>query len=173
MKKILSLILAMAIVMAMGTTAFAAFEATISTGEQSIDVEAKYQDSTTTTTVYSVDITWGAMEFTYAESGAMTWNPADHTYTDNTTAAWTASGNTITVTNHSNAAVTASFGFEALEDYDTVTGSFEIASETLNAGVVDGYDSADNVTTTLKLEGTLAETVTDFTKVGTITVEIA
>lgn len=170
MKKILSLILAVALVMAVGATAYAA---TISTGNQSIDVEAKYQDSITTATVYSVDVTWGAMQFTYSESGAMTWNPADHTYTDNTTAAWTASGNTVTVTNHSNAAVTASFEFAALEDYDTVTGSFDIASETLEAGVVDGYDSADNVTSTLSLAGTLAETVTDYTRVGTITVEIA
>lgn len=169
MKKILSLILALILVMSVATTALAA---TITTGDQSIDVQAKYQDNTTTATVYSVDVTWGAMQFTYTESGALTWDPATHAYVDSTSGTWTGNGNTVTVTNHSNAAVTASFAFNALDDYSTVTGSFDVASETLDAGVVDGYDTADSVTATLTLAGELAETVTDFTKVGTITVTI-
>lgn len=170
MKKIVSLILALTLVMSLNITAFAT---TVGTGDQDIDVKGKYQDNTTAPTIYSVDVTWGAMEFTYTESGAMTWNPADHTYTDSTSAAWVANGNTVTVTNHSNAEVTASFAFKALDAYNTVTGSFDVASETLDAGVVDGYDTADKVVATLTLAGTLAETVTDFTKVGTITVTIA
>lgn len=170
MKKIVSLILALTLVMSLNITAFAT---TVGTGDQDIDVKGKYQDNTTAPTIYSVDVTWGAMEFTYTESGAMTWNPADHTYTDSTSAAWVANGNTVTVTNHSNAEVTASFAFKALDAYNTVTGSFDITSEKLDAGVVDGYDAADKVVATLTLAGTLAETVTDFTKVGTITVTIA
>lgn len=171
MKKLASILLALILVMSLGATAFAA--TTVGTGDQSIDVEAKYQDNTTSATVYSVDIAWGAMKFTYTESGAMTWNPADHTYTSATTAGWTADGNTVTVTNHSNAAVTASFAFAALDAYKTVTGSFDVASKTLEAGKVNGYDSADNVTATLTLGGALTNTVTDFTKIGTVTVTIA
>ena len=170
MKKITALILALTLVMSMSITAFAT---TVGTGDQDIDVKGKYLDNSTTPTIYSVDVTWGAMEFTYTESGAMTWNPADHTYTDSTSATCVANGNTVTVTNHSNAEVTASFAFNALTAYNTVTGSFDIASETLDAGVVDDYDAADKVVATLTLAGTLAETVTDFTKVGTITVTIA
>lgn len=171
MRKIVSFILVLVMVLSLGSTVFAA-GTTIATGNQNIDVEAKYQDNTTTATVYSVDVSWGAMQFTYTESGAMTWNPVDHTYTDSTTAGWTANGNTVTVTNHSNADVTASFAFNALDAYNTVTGSFDIASATLDAGVVNGYDNAAKVTVTLSLDGTLAETVTDFTKVGTITLTI-
>lgn len=170
MKKIAALILAIAMLMAMSTTAFAA---TITTGDQTIDVEAKYQDNTSSAPVYSVDITWGAMQFTYTESGSMTWNPNDHTYTDSTTASWSASGNTVTVVNHSNASVTASFAFEALDAYNTVTGVFDTASKNLKEGEIDGYDTADKVTTTLTLGGSLAETVTGFTKIGKITVTIA
>lgn len=170
MKKIAALILVIAMLMAMSTTAFAA---TITTGDQTIDVEAKYQDNTSSAPVYSVDITWGAMQFTYTESGSMTWNPNDHTYTDSTTASWSASGNTVTVVNHSNANVTASFAFEVLDAYNTVTGKFDVASKTLKAGEVDSYDTADKVTTTLTLGGSLAETVTGFTKIGKITVTIA
>lgn len=170
MKKITALILALTLVMSMSITAFAT---TIGTGDQDIDVKGKYLDNSTTPTIYSVDVTWGAMEFTYTESGAMTWNPADHTYTDSTSAAWVANGNAVTVTNHSNAEVMASFAFNALDAYNTVTGSFDIESETLDAGVEGGYDNADKVVATLTLTGSLAETVTNFTKVGTITVKIA
>lgn len=170
MKKIAALILAIAMLMAMSTTAFAA---TITGGDQTIDVEAKYQDNTSSAPVYSVDITWGAMQFTYTESGSMTWNPGNHTYTDSTTAGWTATGNTVTVVNHSNASITASLAFDAFDAYNTVTGAFDIASKTLKAGEVDGYDTADKVTATLTLDGTLAETVTKFTKIGKITVTIA
>lgn len=102
----------------------------------------------------------------------MTWNPDDHTYADSTSGAWVANGNTVTVTNHSNANVTASFVFQALETYNTITGSFDIDSKILNAGIIGGYDNADKVVATLTLAGALAETVTDFTKVGTITVTI-
>lgn len=169
MKKITTLILSMILALALSVTAFAA---TVGTGDQEIDVEGKYQDNTTVSTVYSVDVTWGAMQFTYSENGSMTWNPADHTYSDNTTAGWTANGNTVTVTNHSNAEVTVSFSFDALSSFSAVTGSFDIAADTLEAGVEDGYDTADEVTSTLSLEGTLDENVTDFTKIGTITVNI-
>lgn len=170
MKKLASIILALAMVMALSTTAFAV---TMSTGEQDIDVQAKYQDDTTTGTVYSVDITWGAMKFTYTETGTVTWNPVDHSYSRETSGTWTPEGNTVTVTNHSNAEVTASFAFTALEDYNTVTGNFDVSSKELAAGVVGGYDSADKVAATLSLEGTLAESVADFTKIGAITVTIA
>ncbi len=170
MKKITALIMALAVVMSLGTTTFAE---TVGTGDQNIDVEAKYQDSTETPTVYSVDVNWGAMEFTYTESGAMTWNPATHTYTDSTEGTWTATGNTVTVNNHSNAAVAVSFSFAALEAYNTVAGSFDIAAETLEAGVEGAVDAADKVVATLTLTGELDETVTEYTKIGTITVKIA
>ena len=169
MKKILALILALSLVMSLNISAFAA---TVGIGDQNIDVEGKYQDNTAVPTVYSVDITWGAMQFTYTESGAMNWNPANHTYSDNTSTGWIANGNTVTVTNHSNAAVTTSFAFSALADYSTVTGSFDLTSEILEAGVEGAYADADKVTTTLTLVGSLANTVTDYTKIGTITVRI-
>ena len=172
MKKLVSLVLALPLVLALSVTAFAAETTIEAVGEQDIDVQAMYQDSTVTGNVYSVDIAWGTMQFTFTESGSKTWNPNNHSYTENTTTGWTASGNTVTVTNHSNVGVTASFGFEALTAYNTVIGSFDVASKALAAGVVDGYDDAESVTAKLTLAGTLAESVTSFTKVGTITVTI-
>lgn len=74
--------------------------------------------------VISVDVSWDAMEFTYTPASAGTWDPSTHTYTDGTAeGSWDSEKNAITVTNHSNVDVTASFGFAPEEDLD-VTGEF-------------------------------------------------
>lgn len=170
MKKITAFILTLTLGTAMNVTVFAD---TVGTGDKDIDVMGRYQDNTNNPTVYSVDVTWGAMEFTYTESGAMTWNPEDHTYSDNTSAVWTANGNTVTVTNHSNADVDVSFSFAALSAFESVSGSFDIPSDKLAAGIEGSYDTADEVTASLTLGGTLDDSATDYTKIGTITVKIA
>ena len=180
MKKFFAIILTLAMVMAMSTTAFAAEgSSTIKNdgGTQNIDVSAKYETGATTPDVVSVDVAWGAMEFTYSVGGEHKWNPADHTYTDDTSASWSASGNTVTVTNHSNVDVNVGFVFKA-ETGSAVTGSFsynKTATEnvvTLAKGVVNQYDNADSVVATLALDGEVPAEQTSFEKVGTITVTI-
>ena len=173
MKKFVFILLTLALVLVMSTTAFAE---TIENnpGSQDIDVSAKYVDSVSTPTKYSVDVTWGAMEFTYTVSGTKVWDPETHTYTTSTQPAWTASGNTITVTNHSNTDITASFAFSALTAYNTVTGSFSSTSLTLPTA--EGKAVNDAVLTgktSLTLGGTLASDITVFTNVGTVIVTIS
>lgn len=173
MKKIITILLALALVLAMSTTAFAA---TIESdyGSQDIDVSAKFVDGVSVSTRYSVDVTWGAMEFTYTVSGTKNWDPETHTYTASTQPTWTASGNTITVTNHSNTDITAFFAFSALDAYDTVTGSFSSTSLTLPTA--EGKAVNDAVLTgktSLTLGGTLASDITVFTNVGTVIVTIS
>lgn len=175
MKKLVSLILALALVMSLATVAFADAETVTSVPgtKESIPVKAKYVEAETTPTVYSVDITWGALQFTCTHSGNHDWNPADHSYTDNTVTEWTGDGNTVKVTNHSNAKVNTTFAFAALEAYNGITGSFDkTGAQELAAGVEGGYENAANVTATLTLEGELASEVTDFTQVGTVTVTL-
>ena len=48
--------------------------------ETTIPVTATYSDSTQHDIIYSVDISWGDMQFTYNASPKETWNPATHTY---------------------------------------------------------------------------------------------
>ena len=173
MKKTVSVLLALVLILTMSTTAFAA---TIDTapGSQDIDVNAKYVDGVSVPTRYSVDVTWGAMEFTYTVSGTKTWDPETHTYTASTQSAWTAGGNTITVTNHSNTDITESFAFSALTAYDTVTGSF--SSTSLMLPTAEGKAVNDPVLigkTSLTLGGTLASDITAFTNVGTVIVTIS
>ena len=173
MKKMVTILLALVLILAMSTTAFAATIESNS-GSQDIDVNAKYVDGVSVPTRYSVDVTWGAMEFTYTVSGTKTWDPETHTYTTITLPAWTASGNTVTVTNHSNTDINASFAFSALDAYNTVTGSFSSTSLTLPAA--EGKAVNDAVLTgktSLTLGGTLASDITVFTNVGTVIVTIS
>lgn len=169
-KKVLFTLMAAMLVTA-AVPVFAA-ENTTGKGEQSIEVQGKYQDRTTSDTVYSVDISWEQMEFTYAESGTKTWNPKDHTYVDHTTAGWEANGNKISVINHSNADVNVAFDFSAVKDFAGVEGTFDVTSRTLKAGVLNEYENADRVDSVLSLTGSLEKNVTEFTKVGEVTITI-
>lgn len=170
MKKILSLILALALVMSLSVTAFAA--ETNEGGNTTIDVNAMYSDGVSTPDVISVNVEWGAMSFTYSVSGTKQWDATKHEYTTTSNAAWSASGNTVTVTNHSNIAVKAELSFAADAAYNTVTGSFDKAQLLLDSGDGLTYENADKDTAALTLAGTLADTVKTSTKVGTITVKI-
>lgn len=174
MKKFLSFLLAMVMAMSMSVTAFA--EGGSSTrqdaGNQSIDVTAKYNQSSGTQITYSVEITWESMTFTYTESGTKIWNPETHTYTTSTTGGWDKTEADITVVNHSNAPVTATVSYAPI-DGNGVTGTIENGSKLLAAGTENDPDNADKLVATLKISGTPNSTVSAAgVKVGTITVTI-
>ena len=157
----------------MSVTAFAADD-TVTTdgGSKDISVNAKYVDGVSTPDVISADIEWGAMEFTYSVGGTKVWDAQNHQYT--------VTGNTVKVTNHSNVDVKTTFTYAA-ESCNTLTGAFtydngktadSTGAVSLAKGVEGQVNAADYVTATLKLSGTPSDTMTDFTKVGTITVKI-
>ena len=96
------------------------------------------------------------------------------------TGGWSENGNTVKVTNHSNVDVKATFTY-APESGNTLTGAFtydnnktadSTGAVSLAAGVEGQVSAADYVTATLKLSGTPSDTMTNFTKVGTVTVKI-
>lgn len=125
MKKIMSLVLALALVLSMGVTVFADENSGSTTVTDPIDAAGNSKDINVTAgytaptyksagTVYHVVIGW-------KQTGTITYKDASYTYTWNAeqtkyetpeeakTAAWTVSGAAveITVTNKSNAAITA------------------------------------------------------------------
>ena len=173
MKKFTAIILAVMMIMTMATTAFAAESGTIDTaaGSKTIDVSAQYTGSTTPPTVYSVDLAWDAMSLTYTAAGTREWSPSTHSYTDKTTGSWS-DGKTITVTNHSNAAVSAGFTYAASEGFTAVTGSFTAPTLSLATAVDTTVAGAPKSTTTFSLSGTLPSTQTTSGKIGTITVTL-
>lgn len=176
------IVLIMTIVIALAMIAIPAFAATISSGSDSHDVKATYKSNSSggsSKTVYSVDITWGAMEFTYTQGEAGAWLPEEHRYADDGESVWSSDSNTITVKNHSNAAITATLSYTAAAGYTGITGSFTETSGTANDGVLTlptavgtTFANAPTATATLKLSGELASTTTAMTTIGTVKVTL-
>ncbi|MBQ6836169.1 MAG: hypothetical protein IJO47_03865 [Clostridia bacterium] len=169
MKKVLAITLTMAMLFTM--TAMAE-NISSSSGTASVDVKGSYVQGVASDTIYSVDIIWGDMNFTYTDAAQGTWNPATHDY-DNVgqKGTWSASGNTIMVTNHSNAGITASMEFKT--DIATVTHEFNKATLELESAVGTTVYDAPSEISTLTLDGTMKENDPVDGKIGTITVVIS
>ena len=75
--------------------------------------------------------------------------------------------------NHSNVDVTVDFAYAAAEGYSDITGTFNVTSDTLDAGVAGNVKGADSVSTYLTLSGSLASSNSAFTKVGSVTVSLS
>lgn len=174
MKKLIATVMALILVAAMSTSVFA-FSDTLGAGEnREIAVNAKYTDSVDTPEVYSVDVTWGEMQFTYSVSGTKMWNPATHDFDISTTDSWSANDNEITVTNHSNAEIKADFTYASKVAYSMVTGTLSNDSITLPSA--EGKTLTDDSLvgkTALTLGGTLPDTTSSFENVGAVTVAIS
>ncbi len=150
-------------------------------GKYTIEILGKYAEGSKAEETVSVDISWGAMQFTYSVGGTKEWNADSHTYTvKNATSGWSENGNTISLTNHSNVNVKAAFTY--VDNENGLTGGFTYDNDkipdangaiTLASAAEKSSDEIDTVTATLKLSGELESTVTDFTTVGKVTVKIA
>ena len=169
MKKLISLILALALVMSMSAVVFAEDQANVGVGDYTADVTGTYVAGTTGGTIFSVDIAWAGMSFTYHAEQQPVWNVETHTYSEVVAAYWEGEG-TITVTNHSNAKISAT------PTYTKNTG-FESANMTFSTGKLNLASAADTNaavvgTITVTPSGSLPANTED-TTIGTITVTIA
>ena len=179
MKKIFAILLAVAMVATLSVTAFAETIST-STGSSSADVKAKYNASTPAD-AYSVDVTWGAMEFDYNAAGQK-WDTESHKYVADETApaAWAVnnSSNTITLENNSSKAVNASFAFNADSSYSGITGEFTYNAQKLTSALTlekpaEDTDAKSYVVSFMP-SGALASTHSSsaYAKIGSITVTL-
>ena len=109
------------------------------------------------------------MSFTYHAEKAPVWDSDSHTYSESTPAYWEGEG-TITVTNHSNAKITATPAYTKETAYSDVEITF--STEQLSVGSAAVSNAAVSGTITVTPGGTLASTANN-TKIGTITVTIA
>ena len=137
-----------------------------------IDVTAKYNDGATEPTVYSVDLTWEDMTFTYNESGTRTWDPDTHTYTDTTSAGWDKITATVTATNHSTPRLRSN-SIHTPQGDTGVNASMSKDSFKLAAGVENKPNEAATDSSILTITGTPNNSVTaEGVTIGTITVTI-
>lgn len=171
MKKIISLALVFVMIMSLGIAAFAAdIEAT--DGSANGEVKATYVASNNVGgTVFSVDVEWTNLQFTYNEGSEATWNATDHEYNDDAVAeGWVESAEQITVTNHSNATVTATPSYLAETGYEAVTMKFSRAPIIASAAL---DNQAHTAYIAVVPDGKLPNTATTETKIGTITITIS
>ncbi|MBQ3003015.1 MAG: hypothetical protein IJD82_04730 [Clostridia bacterium] len=173
MKKCFAILLSLALLVQLGVSVLAEGTGTIGqNGDAEIDVTAKYESSTVTPAVYSVDIQWTGMTFTYSQEDTRVWNAANHTYETVSEGAWDKTTATVTVTNHSNVEVEVNVAYTPIENTGVV-GTLTDASAVLNAGVEGDYEGASSATATLTISGTPQNSVTaEGIKVGTLKVTL-
>ena len=167
MKKIFALFVVLALAVSMTTTAFAVGNGERETGN--VDVKINTDD---VLTVYSVDIQWDPLVFTYSH-GSGTWDPSDHSISGGKTG-WDKTSANVVVTNHSNAAVNIAATFPTTPTTATnnaVTATLSNNTFQLTAGELNNYAGADSKTAIVNVSGT-PSVGNDFT-VGTITVAVS
>ena len=184
MKKFTAIILSLVMVVGNSIVVWAADDTSPKTGVQpgentNISIIGVYQ-SLPVSTCYSVDVSWGDMQFKYDE--ASVWNPDTHEY-KSSSAYWKPrvdAGNVITITNHSNVEISVTLNYT--KKIVSVEGAFKDASlegnskETLITPTAVGttYANAPNDSAYLQLKGNPGEifnTLEDKT-LGTVIVTI-
>lgn len=164
MKKFLSLALVLVMALTLSVSVFAGTTTLNDTDPTTTgDLPVKVTTTISTPDVYSVDVEWETLSFTY--NATKTWQPADHSYAYSGTWADDRNTATVTVTNHSNVAV---------EIDATITNATAVAGISvdmtnkgagidLNAGVEGHPETADAKVFTVEATATPAniEVVTE------------
>ncbi len=168
MKKFLSVLLVALLALTMSVSAFA--DDSQVPREESKDVEIVINSSSIDdTSVYSVNVAWDSLTFTYTISDGA-WDPETHSYPGG----WDKTDANITVTNHSNAGVNVSAAFTeggTTATKSSVTARLGNATFTLGTAVGTAVGEAPSDTITVAITG--APDVTDGYTLSTITVTIS
>ena len=167
-KKIIAATLALTLSMSMGNFVYAA-------EDSSAEIKATYQaGKENTDTVYSVDVKWGSQEYTYSSGVKKNWDPTTLKYKETSgTSSWTCQdgADQITVTNNSNADITASLAYDKTDS--NITGTFTNSKIGLKSAEGTNVGESPSETTTLSLKGALSDTTAENKKIGNVTVTIS
>ena len=168
MKKMIAATLALTLSMSMGNLVYAV-------EDKSFDIKATYQaGKENTDTVYSVDVKWGSLEYTYSSGVTKSWDSTTLKYKETSgTSSWTCQegANQITVTNNSNADITASLAYGQTDS--NITGTFTNSKIGLKSAEGTNVGESPSETTTLSLKGALSDTTAEKKEIGKVTVTIS
>ena len=168
MKKIIAATLALTLSMSMGNLVYAV-------EDKSANIKATYQaGKENTDTVYSVDVKWGNLEYTYSSGVTKSWDPTTLKYKETSgTSSWTCQqgADQITVTNNSNADITASLTYAGKDS--NITGTFTNSKIGLKSAEGTTAGAGPSETTTLSLTGALSDTTAVKKEIGNVTVTIS
>ncbi len=180
MKKFISFILILVMLMAMSTTA-AATEVTEPGSGNSQEIWAIYKEGVKDNSIISVNISWEKMSFTYKGESEPVWNANLHQYEGEATeAGWAPSEAKITITNNSNTILKATFAYQHKDAFKDIDMAF--TDMTPYIGSADTNDSQDaegnpkgtpcQVSVKVIPTGVLEKENVESVQIGTITVSI-
>lgn len=170
--KITALILACLLVFSMTVNVFAE-NGIGNNGTDSSDVKGTYNKNETAK-VYSVDIAWEGLSFTYNSENKGIWNAETHEYEGATEAGWSEGTGKITVTNHSNTSITATPVYTPKIGFASTGMQFDstaLTVATADNGTDGGAGTPVVGTIIVTPTGTLPEGTVN-TTIGTITITI-
>lgn len=172
MKKTISILLTLVLMLSLSVTAFAANATTAPTTDRA-DINATYVAGAAGGVVFSVDIEWSAMNFTYQAAGQPVWDPETHSYSEAIPEKWEGSG-TVTITNHSNTALDVTPSYAMDSGYEATELNFTVDGEAVNGAVIvesaaDTNEAVEKVITVTP-KGKLASDANG--KIGTVTVTV-
>lgn len=101
-------------------------------GTYYLGVSGAYTPGINAADVVSVDIEWEAMNFTYTDGALGTWYPESHSYSGGTAGSWSNDKASITVTNHSNVGIDATFDFTPANGMN-INGKFYASADATTA----------------------------------------
>lgn len=173
MKRIIALALSLLLVASLGMTASAATINSVPANEEGdvvINVNPDGSDVTEVTKVYKVDIAWESLEFDFTLDIAkedLEYDESSHTYT-NITGTWQADLDAnITVTNHSNAAVTPTVQFvgggTSATNHGVTANITEAVANTATLASAEGTAAGVTNVYTVTIDGTTTPNVIGFT----------
>lgn len=170
MKKVISLLLTMMLILGLSIPAYAADnEITTQNGSATADVTATYEAGSGGTTIYKVDISWGNLDFTYKDKSVPVWDPDTHTYVGEEHPAYWEGEATITVTNHSNTHLSVTPVYTQNAGYENVDMDFQYAPMYVCTAETGNAESSSM---TVIPTGVLSSSAKD-TVIGSITLTIA
>lgn len=172
MKKTISVLLTLVLMLSLSVTAFAA-SATTAPATDSADINATYVAGAAGGVVFSVDIEWSAMNFTYQAAGQPVWDPETHNYSEAIPEKWEGSG-TVTITNHSNTALDVTPSYAMDSGYEATELNFTVDGEAVNGAVIVESAADTNAAVekviTVTPKGKLASGANG--KIGTVTITV-
>lgn len=170
MNKVMTVALTLALSLSMENAVFAE-QQNPTPSNNTADIKVSYSASVLPPdSTYYVEVEWGSLEYTYDNGEIRKWNPDTLEYaTETGTPKWTCikDADKITVKNHSNVPVTASFAY--VQTDTGITGSFSKDSITLDA---PNSTYTPSGTVTLSLDGAFSRSDGAKKPVGTATVNI-
>lgn len=125
-----------------------------------------------TETVYAVDIEFGDFTFVYTPASQGEWNADELKYENASAGGWDKTGDTVTITNRSNASVWVQATYAPVTEGDTL---FSLSGDAATAAVELASAAINNEATATTVTGTVNGTpaFTGTQKIGTITVTIS